>query len=135
MRNWMPEQSLLFTGCSSIQFFNSPPFPNTVTQDTFGTLPLTVQYLCDLKDAMPHHCSLSTSNPTVPREVEDFPRDCKYPKDVSLPTFLFATSLINNYGFIFVSKSSIFLRVVKRLANQQFKAVNLLQLFKKCHSF
>ena len=25
-RNWMLDQPLDFTGCSSIQFFNSPPF-------------------------------------------------------------------------------------------------------------
>ena len=30
----MFEQPLLSTGCSSIQFFNTPPFPNTVSQDT-----------------------------------------------------------------------------------------------------
>ena len=39
----MLEQPLLFIGCSSIQFLNSPPFLNTVSQNTFGTLPLTVQ--------------------------------------------------------------------------------------------
>ena len=49
----MLEQPLLFTGCSSIQIFNSPPFLNTVSQDTFGNLALTVQYLCDLRDGVP----------------------------------------------------------------------------------
>ena len=86
MKNWMLEQ--LFTGCSSIQFFNSPSFLNTVSQDTFGTQPLTVQYLCDLRDAMPRHCSPNTSHPTLPREAKDFPMGGKYPKDVPLATFL-----------------------------------------------
>ena len=73
----MLEQPLLFTGCS-----------NTVNQDTFGTLPLTVQYLCDLLDAMPHQWSPSTSHPILPREAEDFYSGGKYPKYVPLPTFL-----------------------------------------------
>ena len=59
-RNWMLDQLYLFTGCSSIQFFNSPPFPNRVSQGTFGTLPLTMKYLCDLRDAIPRHWSPST---------------------------------------------------------------------------
>ena len=84
----MLEQPLLFTGCSSTQFFNSPPFPNTVSKDSFGTLLLTVQYLYDLRDAMPHHWLPSTYHPTLSREAEDFPRGDKYPKDVPLLTFL-----------------------------------------------
>ena len=55
--------NLLFTGCSSIQVFNSPLLLNTVSRDTFGTLPFTVQYLCDLRGAMPRHWSLSISHP------------------------------------------------------------------------
>ena len=54
----------LFTGCLSIQFFDSPPFPNTVSQAAFGYLPLTVQHLCDLRDAIPHHWSTNASHPT-----------------------------------------------------------------------
>ena len=38
----------LLTGCSGIQFFDSPPF---LTQ----SVPNTVQHLCDLQDAMPCH--------------------------------------------------------------------------------
>ena len=92
------EKPLLFTGRSSMQFFSftpppphpSPPqpFPNTVSQDTFGTLLLTVQYFGDLRDAIPCHCSPSTSHPALPREAEDFPAGGKYPKDGPLPTFL-----------------------------------------------
>ena len=47
----MLEQPLLSTGSSSIQFFYSPPFRNTVSQATFGTLTLTMQHLCELRDA------------------------------------------------------------------------------------
>ena len=78
-RNWMLEQPLLFTGFS-IQFFNSPTSPNIAISDTFGTLPLTVQCLCDLRDTMSCHWSPSTSYLT-------FPRGGKYPIDVPLPTF------------------------------------------------
>ena len=48
----MLEQPLLFTGFSYIQFFNSPSFPNTVSQDTFDILPRTVQCLYDLWDTI-----------------------------------------------------------------------------------
>ena len=85
------------TGCSSSlyyllaaqvsSFLIHSPFSNIVIHDTFGTVPLTVQYLRDLQDAMLHHWSPSTSHPNLPREAEDFPRDDKYPKDVPLPTF------------------------------------------------
>ena len=39
---------------------------------------------------MPWHAIGNQALPTqpLPWEVEDFPRDGKYPKDVSLPTFL-----------------------------------------------
>ena len=48
------------TGCFLLaaqesSFLIYVPFSNTVSQDTFGTLPLTVQYLCGLLDAMPNH--------------------------------------------------------------------------------
>ena len=46
-------------------FLSHLPFLNTVSQGTFRTLPLTVQYLCDFEDAMPHHLSPSTSHPTL----------------------------------------------------------------------
>ena len=42
-----------FLGCSGIQFFDSPHFPSTVGQATFGYLHLTVQHMCDLQGAMP----------------------------------------------------------------------------------
>ena len=89
----MLEQSLLLIGCS-----------NTVNQDTFGTLPVIVQYLCDLLDAMPHHWSPSTSHPTLPREAENFHSGGKYPKVCASAHILslLATSLINNFGLIFI---------------------------------
>ena len=65
MRNWMLEQPLDFTGCSSIQFLNSPHSPNTVSEVAQGYLPLTVQPLCDLQDAMPRHRSPSATHPTL----------------------------------------------------------------------
>ena len=54
----------LLTGCLGIQFFSFTPYPNTVSWATFGYLPHTVQYLCDLQDAMPCHWSPSASHPT-----------------------------------------------------------------------
>ena len=55
----------LLTGCLSIQFFDSPPFPNTVNLAAVGYLPLTLQHLCDLQDTMPCHWSPSASHPTL----------------------------------------------------------------------
>ena len=37
MRNRMLEQPLVFTGNTSIQFFNSPPFPNIVSHTWYPT--------------------------------------------------------------------------------------------------
>ena len=62
-------------------------FPKTVSQDTFDTLALTAQYLCDLWDAMLRIVTKAVSIQPLLREVEDFPRGDKYPKDVPLPTF------------------------------------------------
>ena len=83
-RNWMLEQSLLLTS-QAATFSIHPFFPNTISQDTFGTLPLTVPYLCDLWNVMPCHWSKNTSHSTLPRKVEDFPRSDKYSKDVPQP--------------------------------------------------
>ena len=83
-RNWMLEQSLLLTS-QAASFSIHPFFPNTISQDTFGTLPLTVPYLCDLWNVMPCHWSKNTSHSTLPRKVEDFPRSDKYSKDVPQP--------------------------------------------------
>ena len=47
----MLEQPFIFTVCSSIQFFNSPPSLNTVSAAARGSLTLTVQWLYDLRDA------------------------------------------------------------------------------------
>ena len=60
-------------------------FLNTVSENTFGTIPLSVQYLYDLRNFMPRHWSTTTFKATLPREAEDVPRGSKYPKDVPLP--------------------------------------------------
>ena len=59
----MLEQPLVFTGCSSIQFFNSPPVPNTVSEAAQSSLLLTVPHRCDLQDTMPRHSSPNASHP------------------------------------------------------------------------
>ena len=63
----MLEKTLVFTGCSSIQFFNSLPSLNTVNEAALCSLPLTVQPLRDLMGATPHHWSPSAShlNPSI----------------------------------------------------------------------
>ena len=63
-------------------------FPDTVSQNTFATLPLTVQYLFELQDIMPCHWSLITTHEALLMEAEDFPTGGKCPNDVPLPTFL-----------------------------------------------
>ena len=52
----------LLTGCLNIQFFDSPPFFNTVSQAVFGYLAMTARHLYDLQDPMPHHWSPSASH-------------------------------------------------------------------------
>ena len=64
MENQILEQPLVFTGCSSIQFFSLPPFPKTASQVTPGIKPFTVQHLCELWDAMLLHWSPRISLPT-----------------------------------------------------------------------
>ena len=81
-------------------FLIHPSFPNTVSQNIFGILPLIVQCLCNLRDAMSRHWSPSTSHPILSREVEDFPRGGKYSTDVPLANLL-ATNLIINSELIF----------------------------------
>ena len=46
----MLEQLLVFTGCSRIQFFSSPLSLNTDSEAARGSLPLTVQHMCELRD-------------------------------------------------------------------------------------
>ena len=83
----MLEQPLIFTGCSNIQFLNSPPYPNTVKKNvipfpslcstfvTCGTLYHSIGYKALFIQALP-------------REVENFPRGGKYCKGMFLPTCL-----------------------------------------------
>ena len=55
--------NLVFIVCSSIQFFISPPSPNTVCEDARGSLLLIVPDLHNLKDAMSHHGLPSAFHP------------------------------------------------------------------------
>ena len=67
----MLEPPLLFTGCSRMQFFNSPsslsypPSPNTDSEAAQGYIALTVQHLYDLREAMPRHWLPSAFYPTI----------------------------------------------------------------------
>ena len=45
----MPEQPLVFIGCSDINFFDSSLYSNAVSQVTFGAIPLNVKHLCYLR--------------------------------------------------------------------------------------
>ena len=84
----MLEQPLLLTGAQGSSSLNHRSLPNKVIQDTLGTLPLTVKYFCNLRNAMPRHWSPSTSHPTLLREAGGFLMGGKYPEDVILPTVL-----------------------------------------------
>ena len=61
----MLEQPLVFTGCSSIQIFNSPPSTNTVSEADWGNLPLTEQQLCGFQDAISLHWLPIASRPSA----------------------------------------------------------------------
>ena len=82
----MLEQPLDFIGYSNIQFFDSPPSPDTVSEAAWGYLLLTQQRLCDL--GTPYHATGHQVLPTQPlsREKEDFPRDEMYFNYVPLLT-------------------------------------------------
>ena len=58
----MLEQPLLFTGWSSIQFFNYSLSQTQSIRTPQDTLSLTVHYLCDLQDAMSLHWSRIASH-------------------------------------------------------------------------
>ena len=84
----MLEQPLVFTGSSSIQFFNSPTFPNTVIWATFSTLPLTVQQPYDLQSVMMRHLLPGLPTQTLPIKAKDFLSGYKTPKGNTLPKYL-----------------------------------------------
>lgn len=69
-----------FSNFSNIQFLTT--FPNTVSEATLGTLPLTVLHLYDLQDATRNQ---ALPNP-LPDEAEDFDRGGKHPNHVPLST-------------------------------------------------
>ena len=48
-RSCILEKPYSFTGCSSTQFFNLLPSPNTVSETVWSKIPLTVQHLRDLQ--------------------------------------------------------------------------------------
>ena len=60
------------TGCLDIQFFDSPPFLNTISQTTFGYLPLSLQHLCGLQDAIPFHWSSCAFHSTLAQGSRGF---------------------------------------------------------------
>ena len=65
----MLEQPLLFTGCSSIQFFNSPPFlKHSQLGHTWYPTPHCAALIFSQRDAIPCHWSPSVSNPILPRK-------------------------------------------------------------------
>ena len=78
----------LLTGSSSIQFFNSPPFPTQSVRLPLVTYPslcstcVTYRTLCH---AIGHQV-LPTQ--PLPSKVEDFPRGDKYLKHMPPPTYL-----------------------------------------------
>ena len=76
----------LLTGCSGIQFFDSPPTQSVrlplVTYPSLCSNCVTYRTLCH---AIGHQV-LPTQ--PLPREVEDFPRGDKYFKLVPPPTYL-----------------------------------------------
>ena len=103
----MLEQSLLFTGCSSIKFFHeffcdlwdtmqslrslfSSHFLSLRGHHaTPGVTTLISYNSCDLQDTMPRQRSpLSFHAQSILRGAEDFPRGGKYSKDLPLPTSL-----------------------------------------------
>ena len=63
-RKRMLRQPLLFDWLPEHSVFWFTPYSHKVSQATFGYLLLTMQHLCDLRDAMPRHWSLSASHPT-----------------------------------------------------------------------
>lgn len=82
----MLEQPLILTGFSSIQCFNSPSFPNIVSEAAQDPLPLTVKHMSELQDAMLRHWSPGTSNPYLGNQR--IFRGGKYPKHMPLSTYL-----------------------------------------------
>ena len=110
----------LLTGSSSIQFFDSPPFPTQSVRLPLVTYPslcstcVTYRTLCN---AIGHQV-LPTQ--PLPREVEDFPRGGKHFKHVPPPTYLIYFSLKGVYvvGSIYETLISPSL-----VLNQHFKSL------------
>ena len=55
---------VLFTGCSGIQFFNSPLSQHSSLGYPWLLTPHCAALVCDLQDAVPCHWSSSASHPT-----------------------------------------------------------------------
>ena len=103
-RNWMLVQPLLlFTGCTSIQFFSSYFLtqrvrPSLITYPSLCSAYVTYRTSCH---AIGHEELLTQP---LPREAEDFPRSDKYFKHVPLLTYLTCFSLKSTYiGGLFIS--------------------------------
>ena len=73
-RHWMPEQTLVFIGCSDIKFFDSSLYFNAVSQVTFGAIPLNVKYLCYLRTPCCFTDHQALASLPLHRESRDFIR-------------------------------------------------------------
>ena len=125
----MLEQPLLFTSCSSIQFFNSPRFPkdNQLRHTSYPT-----SQCAALVSLLECH-----TRPLVTKRFPPNPSQCSrgLPQrwKVSLGyasahiLSLLPTSLISNCGLLLICiKIKLFLLAVKRLAYQQLKAAKII---------
>ena len=70
----MLEQTIVFSGCSSIQFLIYPPFTNTVSEATWDKLSVTVQHLCNLGDPMLPQWSSDFSHSALTQGSRGFPQ-------------------------------------------------------------
>ena len=96
-----------FFDCQAFSFLIHLSFSNTVSQATFGYLPLAVQCLCDLRDIIPRHWSPGASHPAFIHGSGGFPWGNKYFKHVLLLTCLIYVSPKGVYmvGPIYVLQS------------------------------
>ena len=81
------KQPLAFTGFSGTQFFDSPPYPNTVWPPL---VPYPSPHSTCVTYGMPCHsiCLQMLPAQLLPRQAENFPNGDKYFKYVPLLTYL-----------------------------------------------
>ena len=70
----------------------NPPFPSTVNQTTVGTLPLTMQHLCDLQDTLLLHWSPSTSHLALTQRIRVFLQGWKISQAFAFSSHILPTS-------------------------------------------